>query len=71
MATRSYAVEHTVAAARKFRQENNKNPVSYLVLRALRWGEVRAGGAVLDERLLLPPTAEVRTRIRKFALDGQ
>ena len=71
IASREDAVQHVIAAARRLRQDNDKDPAAYLVTRALRWGEVRAGGAVLDPRMLLAPSAEIRTRIRKLALDAQ
>ncbi|MBT8398653.1 MAG: type VI secretion system ImpA family N-terminal domain-containing protein, partial [Gemmatimonadetes bacterium] len=37
------AIEAVVSAARVLREEDPRNPVPYLLIRGLRWGEVRAG----------------------------
>ena len=60
------AVLHVAAAAQFLRQSSPASPVSYLLLRALRWGEVRSGGetAIGD---LPAPAADVRTALRAAA----
>jgi type VI secretion system protein ImpA len=45
--------------------------VPYLVLRGLRWGELRAGGASIDAALLEPPPTGVRQNLKRLAMDGQ
>ncbi|HEY7304107.1 MAG TPA: type VI secretion system protein TssA [Bryobacteraceae bacterium] len=60
------AILHIVAAAQFLRQTNPGSPVSYLLLRALRWGEVRSAGESATADLPAPP-AEVRTGLRASA----
>jgi type VI secretion system protein ImpA len=69
MNTRDHAVQYVIAAARKMRQERAADPTPYLVLRGLRFGELRGGGAAVDPKLLVAPSPEIRTRIRKLALE--
>jgi type VI secretion system protein ImpA len=63
------AAARVVAAARFLRGADAANPASYLILRALRWGEVRAGGSEVDPRLLDAPTSQDRTRLKTLLLD--
>lgn len=58
------ALVRIVAAARFMRRAKPASPVPYLLLRSLRWGELRAGGRELDESLLVAPSTEVRTRMK-------
>ncbi len=60
------AVLHVLAAAQFLRQITPASPVSYLLLRALRWSEVRSAGesAIND---LPAPGAEVRLALRMSA----
>jgi type VI secretion system protein ImpA len=64
-----------VAAARWLRRQDPTSPTPYLLLRALRWGELRASaarpGGGLDPRLLEAAPAPARTRLRGLLLDGQ
>src|SRR5262249_17408971 len=50
--------------------ESLVNPVPYLLLRALRWGELRAAGSTLNPALLEAPPTEKRTIIKKMSMDG-
>jgi len=61
------AAARIVAAARWLRRSAPANPVGYLIVRALRWGEVRGGGAELQSSLLAAPTTEIRTTLRALA----
>jgi type VI secretion system protein ImpA len=61
------ALVRIVAAARFIRRAKPASPVPYLLLRALRWGELRAGGLEVDESLLVAPSTEVRTRMKTLA----
>ena len=63
------AVLHTVVAAQFLRQRNPANPVPYLLLRALRWGEVRAS-AELKPNDLQAPAAEVRMTLKAASQAG-
>jgi type VI secretion system protein ImpA len=68
-ASREEAAARLAALARWLRAQRPADPAPYLVLRGLRWGELRAGGAEVDPRLLeAPPTAE-RVRLKTLALD--
>ncbi len=60
------AVLHVVAAAQFLRQKSPANPASYLLLRALRWGEVRAANESAMADLPAPPS-EVRVTLRMAA----
>lgn len=62
----SQAILHVVAAAQFIRQKNPASPVSYLLLRALRWGELRAVPN-LKEADLPAPAADVRKTLRTAA----
>ncbi|HEX4228791.1 MAG TPA: type VI secretion system protein TssA [Bryobacteraceae bacterium] len=58
------AVLHVLAAAQYLRRNAPNSPVPYLLLRALRWGEVRANGA-LDN--LPAPASDVRIQLKNSA----
>jgi type VI secretion system protein ImpA len=66
IASADQAVLHVVAAAQFLRQTSPASPVSYLLLRALRWGEVRSAGESATGDLPAPP-ADVRTSLRAAA----
>jgi type VI secretion system protein ImpA len=59
------------AAARVLREEDPRNPVSYLLLRGLRWGELRSGGDRIDPKLLEAPEPEDRRRLRSLFLEEE
>lgn len=65
------ACERVVSAARYLRGENPYSPVPYLLLRALRWGELRAAGATLDTSILEPPPTEIRQSLKQRALESE
>jgi type VI secretion system protein ImpA len=69
-ATRDDAVEQVIAAARFIRREEPYSPVPYLMLRGLRWGELRANGEAIDASLLDPPPGEIRQQLKRLALDA-
>lgn len=58
------------AAARFLRRDDPKSPAPYLLLRGLRWGEMRAGGEDVDPRALAAPPTDTRTRLKSLLLDG-
>ncbi|MGP8247230.1 MAG: type VI secretion system protein TssA [Bryobacteraceae bacterium] len=64
------AVARIVAVAKFLRAKDEYSPAPYLLLRGLRWGELRAGGAKIDQRLLLPPATEVRQQLKSLALES-
>lgn len=64
------ALEHVRVAARFLRQQDAYSPAPYLLLRGLRWGELRAAGPSPDPSLLEPPSTEVRQQLKSLARDG-
>jgi type VI secretion system protein ImpA len=67
---RADAAARVISAARFLRRTEPRNPASYLMLRALRWGELRAdGGATPDPKLLDAPSTQVRMQLRGLMLD--
>jgi type VI secretion system protein ImpA len=66
IASADQAILHVLAAAQFLRQTNPASPLSYLLLRALRWGEVRAAGAV-EPSDLSAPAGDVRVTLRTAA----
>lgn len=63
------AALHVVAAARFMRQRSPASPVSYLLLRALRWGEVRATNGTVPD--LPAPLSEIRVALKTSAAANQ
>jgi type VI secretion system protein ImpA len=71
------AAARVAAAARFLRKQDPTNPAPYLMLRGLRWGELRARGADtgsgdgdgVDPRLLEAPATAVRSRLKTALLD--
>lgn len=66
---RDEAAAWIAAAATRVRRDRPSDPASYLMLRGFRWGELRGG--IVDPRMLIAPTTEVRTRLRGLRLDGR
>jgi type VI secretion system protein ImpA len=64
------AAGRVAAAARYLRRQSPGHPTPYLLLRALRWGELETGED-LDPRLLEAPPTQTRTRLRSLLLDGE
>jgi type VI secretion system protein ImpA len=60
------AILHVVAAAQYIRRQTPASPASYLLLRALRWGELR-GAPDVKQADLPAPQAEVRKSLRTAA----
>jgi len=59
------------AATRFLRRADSRSPAPYLLLRGFRWGEVRARGGDLDQKLLSAPPTAVRTQLKALLLDGR
>ncbi len=64
------ACERAASAAHFLRAENAYSPVPYLLLRALRWGELRAAGSILDTSVLEPPPTELRQSLKRLASES-
>ncbi len=69
-ADRDDALQRLTVVAHFLRHENPLNPIPYLLLRAMRWGELREAGAVLNPALLEAPPTEKRTLIKKMSMEG-
>lgn len=65
---RRQAISSIAAAARFLRQREPFSPAPYLLLRGLRWGELRAAVAVSNAALLEAPPTELRQHIKRLAL---
>ncbi len=72
-ADREDAIERVAALARYLREQDAGNPASYLLLRGLRWGELRAAGEGYDPdpALLDAPPSETRQELKRLANDGE
>ena len=65
------AFARVAALARYLRRAEPANPVPYLLVRSLRWGELYGAGADVSDALLAAPPPEVRRQLRKHAAAGQ
>ncbi|MDX2150500.1 MAG: type VI secretion system protein TssA [Bryobacteraceae bacterium] len=70
-ADRKAAVDSVVSAAALLRKREPTSPAPYLMLRGLRWGELRAGAKLSDPALLEAPPSEIRRQVKQLALDGR
>jgi type VI secretion system protein ImpA len=69
--SRDDATQRVMVAARWLRHSEPTSPTSYLMLRALRWGELRAQAPEPDPRLLVAPQPSSRSQLRMLMLDGK
>ena len=69
-ADRDDAMQRLAIVAQFLRRENPRNPIPYLLLRAMRWGELREAGPSLNPVLLGAPPTEKRTQLKKSAMEG-
>jgi type VI secretion system protein ImpA len=65
------ATQNIAAAAAFLRKKEPFNPASYLMLRGLRWGELRHAASAGDPTKLEAPPTEARRRIKLLALEEQ
>lgn len=70
-ADRRESVAAVVAAASFLRKREPKSPAPYLMLRGLRWGELRAALEEKDLTKLDAPPGDVRRIIRKLSIEGR
>jgi type VI secretion system protein ImpA len=65
------AIRRIIDATNRLRRLNPSSPESYLILRALRWGNLfskRSSTVAID---LEPPASETRQRLKRLARDGE
>lgn len=67
---REDAIARVVVASRFLRTQDAYSPAPYLLLRGLRWGELRAAGSDIDQTMLAAPPTEIRQNLKKLALDS-
>lgn len=70
-ADRALAIGQVVAAAAFLRKREPYSPAPYLMLRGLRWGELRAAAELSDPALLEAPPTELRRQVKQLALAGK
>ncbi len=68
-ANRNDAVSRVAAAAKYLRKTEPSNPAAYLMMRGLRWGELRANGLRPRARMLEAPATPLRTQLKSLLLD--
>ena len=61
-------VAQVAAAAASLRQKEPYNPAPYLMMRGLRWGDLRTAAAQSDPAMLEAPPTEIRQQIKRLAL---
>jgi type VI secretion system protein ImpA len=64
------AFSRVAAVAKYLRREDPYSPSPYLMLRGLRWGELRAGGDSPGLELLAPPATQIRQELKRLAIEG-
>jgi len=69
-ADRDDAVSRVAVVAKYLRREDPYSPAPYLMLRGLRWGELRAGGDSPSLEMLAPPATQVRQELKRLAVEG-
>lgn len=62
------AVAMVVAAAAFMRKREPYNPAPYLLLRGMRWGELRSARRLADSPMLEAPPTELRQQIKRLAI---
>lgn len=67
---REDAVARIITIAAYLRREDPYSPAPFLLLRGLRWGELRAAGATLDTSVLDSPPTDVRQTLKRLANEG-
>ncbi|HTK53357.1 MAG TPA: type VI secretion system protein TssA, partial [Gemmatimonadaceae bacterium] len=65
------AAQRVAVAARFLRKQDPTNPAPYLMLRGLRWGELRVRAPEIEPKLLEAPATAVRSRLKGLMLDGK
>jgi len=64
------AISRVLVAAKFWRVQEPLNPAPYLMVRGMRWGELRASGPEPDQLLFDPPPTELRQQLKRLSLEG-
>lgn len=67
-ADRRDAIASIATAAAFLRKREPHSPAAYLMMRGLRWGELRAAAELSDPTMLEAPPTEVRQHIKRLAI---
>ncbi len=67
-ADRRDAIATLARVAALLRQQDPHSPAPYLMMRGLRWGELRGAQGIADPRLLEAPPTELRQHVKRLAL---
>ncbi len=67
-ADRRDAITAVANAAAFLRRREPHSPAPYLMMRGLRWGELRSAGGLSDATLLEAPPTELRQQVKRLAL---
>ena len=67
---RGDAIARVASAAKFLRAESPYDPAPYLMLRGLRWGELRAAGETIDQAMLAAAPTEVRQNLKRLAMES-
>ncbi len=67
-ADRRDAIATVAKVAALLRQQDPHNPAPYLMMRGLRWGELRGAKGISDAKLLEAPSTELRQHVKRLAL---
>ena len=70
-ADRQDAINSVAKAAAFLRKRDPQSPAPYLMMRGLRWGELRQAAKRGDATLLEGPPTELRQHIKRLALNGK
>ena len=65
---RKEMIAQVAAVAATLRQKEPYNPAPYLMMRGLRWGDLRNAAALADPAMLEAPPTEIRQQIKRLAL---
>lgn len=65
---RREAIAKIALAAAQLRKREPHSPAPYLLMRGLRWGELRASPQLSDASLLEAPSTELRQHVKRLAL---
>ncbi len=67
-ADRRDAIATVAKVAALLRRQDPHNPAPYLMMRGLRWGELRGAKGISDAKLLEAPSTELRQHVKRLAL---
>lgn len=65
------AISRVFNLAGYLRRVNAGSPIPHMIVRAVRWSELRANGPPLDSALLEAPPTETRQQLKRLAAEGQ